>query len=71
VANIHCLVCEGEGTVVAFFVHHDKKTFRVPLLSCPSCAGESNGVHGKREGEVLTNYADKPMLIERGYVEIH
>lgn len=69
--SVYCLACEGEGEVVALFVHHANQTFRTPLLSCPSCDGGSNRGNGIREGEVLANYADKPMLIEQGYREIH
>ncbi|TXI11874.1 MAG: hypothetical protein E6Q68_05050 [Polynucleobacter sp.] len=70
-AHMNCLVCEGEGTITAFFVDHINKTFRTPLLSCPSCDGESNGTQGKRSGEELANYADKPFLIQQGYTQIH
>ncbi|MBP9782510.1 MAG: hypothetical protein KBC50_02150 [Candidatus Pacebacteria bacterium] len=68
---MNCRECGGEGTVLMLFVHRVNKTFRTPLLSCPSCGGESNGTQGKRAGEELANYEGKPLLIEQGYKHIH
>ena len=70
-AYMNCRECGGEGTVLTLLVHHANKTFRTPLLSCPFCDGEPNGTQGKRAGEELANYTDKPFLIQQGYTQIH